>query len=107
MQGSLLRGPMGQEGMNFIGDQVLIRLELKYCERCGGLWVRRSGLDESFCGPCARVEAQMPERRKQRERRDNSGMLALTLASAAPGANDCAWLETLAFGAMPEEVGRA
>lgn len=34
-----------------------IQLELKYCERCGGLWLRPRGSDLVFCGPCAKVMA--------------------------------------------------
>ncbi len=33
------------------------QLELKYCERCGGLWLRPRGSDLIFCGPCAKVMA--------------------------------------------------
>jgi hypothetical protein len=32
----------------------LIRLELKYCERCGGLWLRPKDSDVVFCGPCTK-----------------------------------------------------
>lgn len=28
------------------------RLELKYCECCGGLWLRAEGAQESRCGAC-------------------------------------------------------
>jgi hypothetical protein len=31
----------------------IVQLELKYCERCGGLWVRQMGGDEIYCPPCA------------------------------------------------------
>ena len=27
-------------------------VELKYCERCGGLWLRRQGEEAVMCGPC-------------------------------------------------------
>jgi len=30
-----------------------IQLELKYCERCGALWLRPSGSDLVFCATCA------------------------------------------------------
>ncbi|MBZ5599548.1 MAG: zf-TFIIB domain-containing protein [Acidobacteriia bacterium] len=30
----------------------VIELELKYCERCGGLWLRRWGEEEVYCPPC-------------------------------------------------------
>jgi uncharacterized Zn finger protein (UPF0148 family) len=28
------------------------RMELKYCERCGGLWIRESGAGTVYCGSC-------------------------------------------------------
>lgn len=34
-------------------DMKIVQLELKYCERCGGLWVRRLGGDEIYCPACA------------------------------------------------------
>ena len=41
--------------MNFItlireGD---VAVELKYCERCGGLWLRAAGHDGIHCKKCA------------------------------------------------------
>jgi hypothetical protein len=32
-------------------------MELKYCERCGNLWLRRSGAEDAHCAPCAGAEA--------------------------------------------------
>jgi hypothetical protein len=29
-----------------------ILVELKYCERCGGLWLRPQGTDTVYCGGC-------------------------------------------------------
>lgn len=34
-----------------------IQLELKYCERCGGLWLRPQGSELVFCASCARAMA--------------------------------------------------
>jgi len=34
-----------------------IQLELKYCERCGGLWLRLKGSDLVFCRGCAKAMA--------------------------------------------------
>ena len=31
----------------------IVRLELKYCERCGGLWMRTWGTEEVYCPACA------------------------------------------------------
>lgn len=35
-------------------------LELKYCERCGGLWLRPTGGEQIYCVVCARQMAEMP-----------------------------------------------
>jgi Zn-finger nucleic acid-binding protein len=34
-------------------DLNIIQLELKYCERCGGLWIRRMGCEDVYCAFCA------------------------------------------------------
>ncbi len=36
-----------------IDELEVIELELKYCERCGALWLRRSGNTQVYCGGCA------------------------------------------------------
>lgn len=40
--------------MNFISmiRQEEVAVELKYCERCGGLWLRRPREDVVYCGRC-------------------------------------------------------
>ena len=50
--------------MNFIGMimQEENSVELKYCERCGGLWLRRPGHDEVHCGRCRAQRAYETER---------------------------------------------
>ena len=32
-------------------DANAIQMELKYCERCGALWLRPTGSDLIFCSP--------------------------------------------------------
>jgi hypothetical protein len=48
--------------MNFVS--VLgakgVAVELKYCERCGGLWLRELGESEVYCGNCRVRMAEMP-----------------------------------------------
>jgi Zn-finger nucleic acid-binding protein len=34
---------------------VVIRMELKYCEACGGLWLRREECDDIYCRRCAEL----------------------------------------------------
>ena len=40
--------------MNFISkrEEKEIAIELKYCERCGGLWLRPRGVAGVHCGAC-------------------------------------------------------
>ena len=40
-----------------IEDWEITRLELKYCERCGGLWLRQRGTGNVYCASCA---SEMP-----------------------------------------------
>ena len=35
-------------------------LELKYCERCGGLWLRPVGGGQIYCTGCGREMAKLP-----------------------------------------------
>lgn len=47
--------------MNFIGTsgQGESRVELKYCERCGGLWLRRPGHEVVYCERCRAQRAAL------------------------------------------------
>ena len=48
--------------MNFISrmEGQEIRVGLKYCERCGGLWLRPQGADGVYCAGCRVDLAAMP-----------------------------------------------
>jgi formylmethanofuran dehydrogenase subunit E len=37
----------------------LSNMELKYCERCGNIWLRRSGSERTLCAPCANAETAL------------------------------------------------
>ena len=37
-----------------------LQLELKYCERCGGLWLRPAGRMQVYCATCAGEMAKLP-----------------------------------------------
>ena len=39
-----------------------MRMDLKYCERCGGLWMRERSSCLSYCWGCQRKLAEMPSR---------------------------------------------
>lgn len=55
--------------------EATVGLELKYCEQCGGLWLRRRGSEECYCAVCARFLEEMPSRRPDNRRRGGSGPL--------------------------------
>lgn len=39
---------------------VRCRLELKYCECCGALWLREQGSEKAFCGACEAMWSDLP-----------------------------------------------
>lgn len=41
-------------------QEKMCSLELKYCERCGGLWLRPVGGEQIYCRICARAMAELP-----------------------------------------------
>ena len=46
----------------------LTRMELKYCEHCGGLWVRESGIGSVYCDACQVKVAELPLPKKSEHR---------------------------------------
>ena len=42
-----------------------VRVELKYCEHCGGLWVRECGSGLLFCEKCRPKVDEFPMRKKR------------------------------------------
>jgi hypothetical protein len=61
--------------MNFISEMEggEVQLELKYCERCGGLGLRPQGSEGAYCGSCqrtldARPTFEIAPTRKRRRR---------------------------------------
>lgn len=72
------------------------KLELKYCERCGGLWIRPQGGEEVYCGKCVNAIRELPPV-KQRSNRVTGGGQAQRLlvcpeleSMAVPGGGACA-----------------
>ena len=47
--------------MTSVKKEHFIKLELKYCERCGGLWIRRRGEMETRCQRCVAEEGQLTQ----------------------------------------------
>lgn len=44
-----------------------LQFELKYCERCGGLWLRPAGGGQVYCLACGRQMAELPSPSKEPE----------------------------------------
>jgi len=57
-----------------IEELEIVQLELKYCERCGGLWLRLRGSQQVYCGGCAEQVASLPVR----GRKGTGGRLAMS-----------------------------
>jgi hypothetical protein len=47
-------------------EDVLVSMELKYCERCGGLWLRAKEGNEIYCPRCMPEMAELPRTRGER-----------------------------------------
>jgi hypothetical protein len=47
------------------GENIAVRVELKYCEHCGGLWVREHGEGEVYCEKCQPKVADLPVPKKR------------------------------------------
>ena len=66
-------------------DVDAIQMELKYCERCGALWLRLTGSDLIFCSPCSVILAGLARDPRFREHRGSisrSARIELKIASA-------------------------
>jgi hypothetical protein len=64
-----------------------IQMELKYCERCGGLWLRVKASGLVFCGPCAQAVAGLLPRGD-----DNGADTAMGMSAEMPE-NGAFWVE--------------
>jgi hypothetical protein len=49
-------------------DDVLVPVELKYCERCGGLWLRETDEGEIYCPGCRPEMMDLPRGKRKRVR---------------------------------------
>jgi len=65
-----------------------IRMELKYCECCGGLLLRRAGSGAMYCGECAVLIGDLAPRRERGQRKQ--------VKQAAPPRED--WPEQTRMG---------
>ncbi len=49
-------------------DKNEVGVELKYCEHCGGLWVRERGAGIVYCEKCQPMVADLPAAKKRPQR---------------------------------------
>jgi hypothetical protein len=47
-------------------DESIIPVELKYCERCGGLWLRSKDEEQVYCPTCLPKMAEIPQPRRRK-----------------------------------------
>jgi hypothetical protein len=77
---------------------ALLNLQLKYCERCGSLWLRPDGAATPYCPPCEQFMAELPVRPDRHQRKPvlpahapaADAMLALALGASLTGFGGCA-----------------
>jgi hypothetical protein len=75
---------------------TLVYLHLKYCERCGGLWLRPVGAVTPFCPNCQCIMAALPLRARRPSRK-------IVPATCVPA--DLALLSAVAEAAQVVSVG--
>jgi hypothetical protein len=71
--------PAEREPMLDRSGEIII--ELKYCERCGGLWFREAGSNANLCGPCTGEEPVLAKRYAEREQQAAADRVWLGLSS--------------------------
>jgi hypothetical protein len=75
-----------------------VGMELKYCEHCGGLWVRERGTGTVYCDRCQAKVADLPAAKK------GSGRLILPVGPHAE-VDDCKMDVEVEDGADMEAMG--
>jgi hypothetical protein len=71
--------------------ETLIYFELKYCERCGGLWLRPCAATAVYCSPCARQMAEVARQPLRHAAPGSRAAIALIAAALLPALRP--WLE--------------
>ena len=56
------------KGVGKESEGEAVRMELKYCEHCGGLWLRECGAGVVYCGNCRTKVADLPVPKKKPQR---------------------------------------
>jgi hypothetical protein len=81
-------------------DSKIVRVELKYCECCGGLLLRPAGTEAIYCAGCAaRIRELAPPRMPNRRRR----LAVSALPQAEAGEAESVIVQDIhAVAALPE-----
>jgi hypothetical protein len=65
-----------------------VQFELKYCERCGGLWLRPVGGEQIYCAACGRAMAELPPAFYERKAARRPRGPASGTSDGEPGGNE-------------------
>jgi hypothetical protein len=66
------------------GGREIVRLELKYCEECGGLWLRIENTSGSYCASCEQRLDKLPDRAEDNRLRGGTGPMRRATKSTGP-----------------------
>jgi hypothetical protein len=71
------------------------RVEMKYCERCGALWLRKEGSRNVYCCRCEQQMRELPlaghQKAGMRRQKAGSSELGILRASGELNATTCAF----------------
>lgn len=84
--------PAERERMLERSEHMII--ELKYCERCGGLWFREAGSNANLCGPCTNEEPVLAKRYSDREQQASADRAWMGLNSMVVDSMQAVAIET-------------
>ena len=65
-------------------DKTEMTVELKVCERCGGLWLRPAMSGWVYCGPCKKKTRELPSPEMKPAGRKQKRAARLVMGSIAP-----------------------
>jgi hypothetical protein len=80
--------------MNFENGIEGVNLDLKYCERCGGLWLRAANTDGIHCSVCSAHFRALPKRGEAKSRRRRK-KIKTERVRGLEGSNGCFEIEYL------------
>lgn len=71
---------------------TLVYFQLKYCERCGSLWLRPDGTASPYCPNCEHIMAALPARTRRPNRKIDPATRAPAATALLSTAADVAHL---------------